>query len=376
METVIFHGRGPLNVEISAGPVFSDQSYFAEKVRPIKSRPVISSAAPAPWQPVVNRVARGKFLGLANTGDANTRNGRRSMRIGNATTTAVGVDSVSVGTPASASAGNGIANGRNTTVMNNTFGLGLNSTIAIGSKSKASPSGVAIGDQVSAGAGGKVEPGYGVAVGFQSNAADERANAVGAQTNALGAGSTAVGRFGNARGEDSIVLVRQTTASGKNGIGIGFLPTAEDAYAVGLNSRAQAAGSIAIGSGSIVGASANANDANEAVVIGKGAKALHAWLAAQSSKVVDGGATAEAIDYSLKCCTALMRRFDDPALPIDNNHDEQQIRTDFAKGPSRVCLLPPYSSSMPSAVHLVHLLKGRAYAPSLSNVPQATCTVD
>jgi hypothetical protein len=240
------------------------------------------------------------------------------MRIGNANTTAVGVDSVAVGTPASASAGNGIAIGRNTTVMNNTFGLSLNSTIAIGSKSTASPSGVAIGDQISAGAGGKVEPGYGVAVGFQSNSADERANAVGAQTNALGAGSTAVGRFGNARGEDSIVLVRQTTASGKNGIGIGFFPTAEDAYAVGLNARAQAVGSIAIGSGSIVGASANANDANEAVAIGKGAKALHAWLATQGSKVVDGGATAEAIDYSLKCCTALMRRFDDPALPIDN----------------------------------------------------------
>ena len=57
------------------------------------------------------------------------------------------------------------------------------------------------------------------------------------------------------------------------------------------------------------------------------AQALHAWLIAQRSKVVDGGATARAIDYSLKRWVALMRYLDDPALPIDNNHDEQQIRT-------------------------------------------------
>lgn len=55
--------------------------------------------------------------------------------------------------------------------------------------------------------------------------------------------------------------------------------------------------------------------------------ALHAWLIAQRSKVVDGGATARAIDYSLKRWAALMRYLDDPAPPIDNNHDEQQIRT-------------------------------------------------
>ena len=55
--------------------------------------------------------------------------------------------------------------------------------------------------------------------------------------------------------------------------------------------------------------------------------ALHAWLIAQRTKVVDGGATARAIDYSLKRWVALMRYLDDPALPIDNNHDEQQIRT-------------------------------------------------
>ena len=56
-------------------------------------------------------------------------------------------------------------------------------------------------------------------------------------------------------------------------------------------------------------------------------QALDSWLIAQRTKVVDGGATAKAIDYSLKRWTALMRYLDDPALPIDNNHDEQQIRT-------------------------------------------------
>lgn len=54
---------------------------------------------------------------------------------------------------------------------------------------------------------------------------------------------------------------------------------------------------------------------------------LHSWLIAQRTKVVDGGATAKAIDYSLKRWAALTRYLDDPALPIDNNHDEQQIRT-------------------------------------------------
>ena len=56
-------------------------------------------------------------------------------------------------------------------------------------------------------------------------------------------------------------------------------------------------------------------------------QALHTWLMAQRTKVVDGGATARAIDYSLKRWVALTRYLDDPALPIDNNHDEQQIRT-------------------------------------------------
>lgn len=50
-------------------------------------------------------------------------------------------------------------------------------------------------------------------------------------------------------------------------------------------------------------------------------------VTAQRLKIVDGGATAKAIDYSLKRWAALMRYLDNPALPIDNNHDEQQIRT-------------------------------------------------
>jgi len=56
------------------------------------------------------------------------------------------------------------------------------------------------------------------------------------------------------------------------------------------------------------------------------AKALHDWLIAQRTKITDGTATAKAIDYSLNRWVALMRYLDDPALPIDNNHDEQQIR--------------------------------------------------
>ena len=56
------------------------------------------------------------------------------------------------------------------------------------------------------------------------------------------------------------------------------------------------------------------------------AQALHGWLTAQRVKVTDGTATAKAIDYSLNRWAALTRYLDDPRLPIDNNHDEQQIR--------------------------------------------------
>ena len=56
------------------------------------------------------------------------------------------------------------------------------------------------------------------------------------------------------------------------------------------------------------------------------ASALHDWLIGQRTRITDGTATARAIDYSLNRWAALTRYLDDPALPIDNNHDEQQIR--------------------------------------------------
>jgi transposase len=56
------------------------------------------------------------------------------------------------------------------------------------------------------------------------------------------------------------------------------------------------------------------------------AKALHDWLVLQRVKVPDGTASAKAIDYSLNRWAALTRYLRDPRLPIDNNHDEQQIR--------------------------------------------------
>ena len=56
------------------------------------------------------------------------------------------------------------------------------------------------------------------------------------------------------------------------------------------------------------------------------AQALHDWLVAQRTRITKGTATAKAIDYSLTRWAALTRYLDDPSLPIDNNHDEQQIR--------------------------------------------------
>jgi len=54
--------------------------------------------------------------------------------------------------------------------------------------------------------------------------------------------------------------------------------------------------------------------------------ALHRWLIEQRKKVPNGSATARAIDYSLTRWAALTRYIDDPALPIDNNWVENQIR--------------------------------------------------
>jgi len=56
------------------------------------------------------------------------------------------------------------------------------------------------------------------------------------------------------------------------------------------------------------------------------ADSLYEWLKAQRAMVPDGSAIAKAIDYSLNRWPALTRFLNDPALPIDNNHDERQIR--------------------------------------------------
>ena len=56
------------------------------------------------------------------------------------------------------------------------------------------------------------------------------------------------------------------------------------------------------------------------------AQALHEWFLAQRAMIMDGTATARAIDYSLKRWVALTGYLDDPALPIDNNFDKRQIR--------------------------------------------------
>jgi len=56
------------------------------------------------------------------------------------------------------------------------------------------------------------------------------------------------------------------------------------------------------------------------------AKALHEWLVLYRPKVPEGSATAKVMDYSLHRWAALTRYLADPALPIDNNFDEQQIR--------------------------------------------------
>ena len=56
------------------------------------------------------------------------------------------------------------------------------------------------------------------------------------------------------------------------------------------------------------------------------ARALHDWMTTQRGRVPPGTATARALDYSLNRWSALTRYLDDVRLPIDNNHNEQQIR--------------------------------------------------
>ena len=54
--------------------------------------------------------------------------------------------------------------------------------------------------------------------------------------------------------------------------------------------------------------------------------AMHAWMLLMRHKVMDNSAAAKALDYSLRRWAALSRFLDDPQLPIDNNHIENQIR--------------------------------------------------
>lgn len=66
------------------------------------------------------------------------------------------------------------------------------------------------------------------------------------------------------------------------------------------------------------------------------AQTLHAWLIAQRAKTPSGTATANALDYSLNHWAALTCYLHAPRLPIDNNHDEQQIRP-WAMGRENCC---------------------------------------
>jgi transposase len=56
------------------------------------------------------------------------------------------------------------------------------------------------------------------------------------------------------------------------------------------------------------------------------ANTWHEWMMQQRRRATHGTALAKALDYSLNRWGALIRYLDDPALPIDNNHDERQIR--------------------------------------------------
>ena len=53
---------------------------------------------------------------------------------------------------------------------------------------------------------------------------------------------------------------------------------------------------------------------------------LHAWLPLERTRVPDGSAIAKAIDYSLNHWQALSEFLRDGAVPVDNNHIENQIR--------------------------------------------------
>ena len=54
--------------------------------------------------------------------------------------------------------------------------------------------------------------------------------------------------------------------------------------------------------------------------------AFHDWLQASRAQVLNGSATAKALDYALKRWPALVRYCDDATLPMDNNRIENLIR--------------------------------------------------
>lgn len=53
---------------------------------------------------------------------------------------------------------------------------------------------------------------------------------------------------------------------------------------------------------------------------------LHTWLKLQRTQLITNSAIVQAIDYSLNAWAALTLHLDDGAVPIDNNHIEQQIK--------------------------------------------------
>jgi hypothetical protein len=105
------------------------------------------------------------------------------------------------------------------------------------------------------------------------------------------------------------------------------------------------------------------------------AQALHRWLLEFRPKVPDGSATAKAMDYSLNRWAALTRYLGNPALPIDNNFDEQQIRP-WATGRNKahsafmrssaadLALAPASKRQAPSArLRIVTVLAGMPATP-------------
>lgn len=72
--------------------------------------------------------------------------------------------------------------------------------------------------------------------------------------------------------------------------------------------------------------------------------AFHVWMIAQRELVHEGLGITKALDYSLKRWAALSRYLDDGAVPIDNNHIENQIRP-WALGRKTGCLPGRYAAA-------------------------------